>query len=106
MLTLGWMLSTGVGVVTAILVSANFFSGLTPTVMDGIFAFGFIAAAIGGLESPVGALVAGVAFGIVDAVRLRLRELERRHHHRPRHPGRLADGPPERGVHESSARRV
>jgi branched-chain amino acid transport system permease protein len=66
LLTLGWMLSTAVGVITAILVSTNFFSGLTPTVMDGIFAYGFIAAAIGGLESPVGAIVAGVLLGIVN----------------------------------------
>jgi branched-chain amino acid transport system permease protein len=66
MLTLGWMLSTVVGVITTILVSANFFSGLTPTVMDGIFAYGFIAAAIGGLESPVGAVVAGVLLGVVN----------------------------------------
>jgi branched-chain amino acid transport system permease protein len=66
LLTLGWMLSTAVGVITTILVSANFFSGLTPTVMDGIFAYGFIAAAIGGLESPVGAVVAGVLLGVVN----------------------------------------
>jgi branched-chain amino acid transport system permease protein len=66
LLTLGWMLSTVVGVITTILVSANFFSGLTPTVMDGIFAYGFIAAAIGGLESPVGAIIAGVLLGIIN----------------------------------------
>jgi branched-chain amino acid transport system permease protein len=66
LLTLGWMLSTAVGVITTILVSANFFSGLTPTVMDGIFAYGFIAAAIGGLESPVGAIIAGVLLGIIN----------------------------------------
>jgi branched-chain amino acid transport system permease protein len=34
--------------------------------MDGIFAYGFIAAAIGGLESPVGAIVAGVLLGIIN----------------------------------------
>ncbi|MFI5035804.1 MAG: branched-chain amino acid ABC transporter permease [Acidimicrobiales bacterium] len=65
MLTLGWMLSTGVGTVTTILVSSNYYNGLTPQVMDGIFAFGFIAAAVGGLESPVGAIVAGVSIGVV-----------------------------------------
>jgi len=65
MLTLGWTLSTGVGTVTAILVSSNFFTGLTPQVMDGIFAFGFIAAAVGGLDSPVGSIVAGVVIGII-----------------------------------------
>ncbi|MGH9019838.1 MAG: branched-chain amino acid ABC transporter permease [Acidimicrobiales bacterium] len=65
MLTLGWMLSTAVGTVTTILVASNFFSGLTPQVMDGIFAFGFIAAAVGGLDSPVGAVVSGVVVGII-----------------------------------------
>ena len=55
LLTLGWMLATVVGVITTVLVAGGgFFSGLTPQVMDGIFAYGFIAAAIGGLESPVG----------------------------------------------------
>jgi branched-chain amino acid transport system permease protein len=66
LLTLGWMLSTVVGVITTVLVSSNFFTGLTPQVMDGIFAFGFIAAAIGGLESPVGAIVAGILLGIAN----------------------------------------
>ena len=66
LLTLGWMLSTVVGVITTILVASNFFTGLTPQVMDGIFAYGFIAAAIGGLESPVGAIIAGVVLGIVN----------------------------------------
>jgi branched-chain amino acid transport system permease protein len=67
LLTLGWMLATVVGVITTVLVAGGgFFSGLTPQVMDGIFAYGFIAAAIGGLESPVGAIVAGVVLGIVN----------------------------------------
>jgi branched-chain amino acid transport system permease protein len=66
LLTLGWMLATVVGVITTILVAGGFFSGLTPQVMDGIFAYGFIAAAIGGLESPVGAIAAGVVLGIVN----------------------------------------
>ncbi|HUX03856.1 MAG TPA: branched-chain amino acid ABC transporter permease [Acidimicrobiales bacterium] len=65
MLTLGWILSTAVGSITAVLVASNYFTGLTPTSMDGVFAFGFIAAAIGGLDSPVGALVSGVALGII-----------------------------------------
>ncbi len=64
MLTLGWMLSTAVGTITTILVASNYFTGLTPQVMDGVFAFGFIAAAVGGLDSPVGAIVSGVSIGI------------------------------------------
>jgi len=65
MLTLGWVLSTGVGTICTVLVASNFFTGLTPQVMDGIFAFGFIAAAVGGLDSPVGAVVSGVTIGII-----------------------------------------
>ncbi|HUV58126.1 MAG TPA: branched-chain amino acid ABC transporter permease [Acidimicrobiales bacterium] len=65
MLTLGWMLSTAVGTITTVLVASNFFTGLTPQVMDGIFAFGFIAAAVGGLDSPVGAIISGVVMGII-----------------------------------------
>lgn len=65
MLTLGWMLSSAVGVVTAVLVASSFFTGLTPQLLDGIFAYGFIAAAVGGLDSPVGAVTSGVALGIV-----------------------------------------
>ncbi len=65
MLTLGWMLSTGVGTVTTILVASNYFTGLTPQVMDGVFAFGFIAAAVGGLDSPVGAIISGISIGII-----------------------------------------
>ena len=64
MLTFGWMLSTGVGTITAVLVASNFVSGLTPGLMDSIFAFGFISAAVGGLDSPVGALTTGVVLGI------------------------------------------
>jgi len=66
MLTLGWVLASGVGALAAVLVSSDI-SGLTPGVMDTIFVFGFVAAAIGGLESPVGALVVGIALGILDA---------------------------------------
>jgi len=65
MLTLGWMLSSAVGAITAVLVASNYFTGLTPTAMDGVFAFGFIAAAIGGLDSPVGALLSGISLGII-----------------------------------------
>jgi branched-chain amino acid transport system permease protein len=57
MLTLGWVLSTGVGTIAAVLVASNFFSGLNPQLMDSIFAFGFIAAAIGGLDINSNAII-------------------------------------------------
>jgi branched-chain amino acid transport system permease protein len=40
-------------------------AGMAPNMLDGMFILGFIAAAIGGLESPLGALVAGVAIGTI-----------------------------------------
>ena len=67
MLTLGWMLATGVATVAAVIVSSGFISGLTPAGMEGPFAVGFIAAAVGGLESPSGAIVGGVGFGILES---------------------------------------
>ena len=67
MLTLGWMLACGVAAVAAVIVSSGFISGLTPSGMEGPFAAGFIAAAVGGLESPSGALVGGISLGILEA---------------------------------------
>ena len=66
MLTLGWMLSCSVGAVAAVIVAGGFATGLTPSEMEAPFAVGFIAAAVGGLDSPVGALFAGIAFGVIE----------------------------------------
>jgi branched-chain amino acid transport system permease protein len=67
MLTIGWILASGVGAVAAvILTSSSFQQPLQPPVMEAPFAIAFIAAAIGGLESPTGALVAGIAFGVME----------------------------------------
>lgn len=64
LLTLGWILSTGVGTLAAVVVSTG--QVLAPTNMDGIFVSAFIAAAVGGLESPLGAIVAGLAIGLTE----------------------------------------
>lgn len=66
MRTIGWGLSAGIGAVAGILFSSQS-SGVFPGNMDGVFVYGFIAAAIGGLESPVGALTAGMALGLLQA---------------------------------------
>jgi branched-chain amino acid transport system permease protein len=67
MLTLGWILASGVGAVAAvILTSSGFQNPLQPPVMEAPFAIAFIAAAVGGLESPSGALLAGIGFGIMQ----------------------------------------
>ena len=65
MLTIGWMLSTGVGAVAAVIVGSGSF-GLYPTNMNGIFIAGFIAAAVGGLESPLGAVAGGLLIGLAE----------------------------------------
>jgi len=65
MLTIGWMLSAGVGAIAAVITASATF-GLFPTDMDGIFVAGFIAAAVGGLESPMGAVAGGLLIGLAE----------------------------------------
>jgi branched-chain amino acid transport system permease protein len=65
MLTIGWMLSAGVGAIAAVITASGSF-GLFPTDMDGIFVAGFIAAAVGGLESPMGAIAGGLLLGLLE----------------------------------------
>jgi branched-chain amino acid transport system permease protein len=65
MLTIGWMLSAGVGAIAAVIIASGNF-GLFPTDMNGIFVAGFIAAAVGGLESPIGAIAGGLLIGLAE----------------------------------------
>jgi len=64
MLTLGWALAGLVGALAGMLVIP---SGLViiPQSMDSVFVLGFTGAVVGGLDSPVGAVVGGVATGLV-----------------------------------------
>jgi len=62
-LTLGWALAGLIGALAGMLVSPNTF--LYPSSMDSIFVLGFTAAVIGGLDSPVGAIVGGLILGVV-----------------------------------------
>jgi branched-chain amino acid transport system permease protein len=64
MLTLGWALAGLVGALAGMLVIPSGL-GLYPQAMDGVFVIGFTAAVVGGLESPVGAVVGGVVTGLV-----------------------------------------
>jgi branched-chain amino acid transport system permease protein len=63
MLTLGWALAAVIGSLAAVLVSPNV--PLSPTSMDEVFVFGFTGAVIGGLDSPVGAILGGVGLGVL-----------------------------------------
>jgi branched-chain amino acid transport system permease protein len=62
-LTLGWALAGLFGALAGVLVTPSTF--LYPNSMDSIFVLGFTAAVIGGLDSPLGAVVGGVLLGIV-----------------------------------------
>jgi branched-chain amino acid transport system permease protein len=62
-LTLGWALAGLIGALAGLLVSPATF--LYPSSMDSIFVLGFTAAVIGGLDSPVGAIVGGLILGVV-----------------------------------------
>jgi branched-chain amino acid transport system permease protein len=63
MRTLGWALAGLIGALAGMLVTPS--TLLYPNSMDAIFVLGFTAAVIGGLESPVGAVVGGLLLGVV-----------------------------------------
>lgn len=66
MLTLGWALAAVVGALAAMLVVAgNASGGLSPNALDLVFVEGFTAAIVGGLDSPLGAVLGGVGVGLV-----------------------------------------
>ncbi|MFC5061515.1 branched-chain amino acid ABC transporter permease [Actinomycetospora atypica] len=62
MLTLGWALAAVVGSLSGLLIAGG--SLVWPAYMDGLIVFGFVAAVLGGLESPGGAVVGGLVLGI------------------------------------------
>jgi branched-chain amino acid transport system permease protein len=61
-LTLGWALAGVAGALAGLLVAPT--SSFGPYYMDLILVYGFTAAVIGGLESPVGALIGGLITGL------------------------------------------
>lgn len=62
MLTLGWALAGAGGAVAGMLAAPRVF--LFPNNMDAVLVFAFTAAIIGGLDSPIGALVGGLIMGV------------------------------------------
>ena len=61
MLTLGWALASMVGALAGVLIAPSLL--LYPTYMDQVLVFGFTGAILGGLDSPPGAVVGGLAIG-------------------------------------------
>ena len=62
MLTLGWALAAVVGSLSGLLIAGGEF--VYPAYMDSLIVFGFVAAVLGGLDSPIGAIVGGLALGL------------------------------------------
>lgn len=62
MFTIGWALAAAVGAVAGVLVAPSVFLG--PNTFDPILIGGFVAAVLGGLDSPPGAVVGGLLLGL------------------------------------------
>jgi branched-chain amino acid transport system permease protein len=65
MLTLGWALAAMVGALAGVLIAGTQPNYINPNGFDGLLILGFTAAVIGGLDSPLGAVVGGVLVGVV-----------------------------------------
>jgi branched-chain amino acid transport system permease protein len=66
MLALGWGLAAAVGAVSGMMVAPIVF--LDPNMMQPVLFFAFVAAVLGGIESPLGSVVGGVILGVLLAL--------------------------------------
>jgi branched-chain amino acid transport system permease protein len=64
MLMLGWGLAAALGAAAGVFVAPKLF--LDPNLMAGVLIYAIAAAAVGGLDSPVGAVVGGIGIGVVE----------------------------------------
>ena len=62
MLALGWGLAAVLGAIAGMLTAPSVF--LDPTMMQAILIYAFAAAVLGGIDSPVGAVLGGLALGV------------------------------------------
>ena len=64
MIALGWGMASAIGAIAGILVAPVVF--LEPNMMGGVLIYGFAAAVLGGLSSPLGAVIGGFLVGIFE----------------------------------------
>jgi branched-chain amino acid transport system permease protein len=64
MIALGWGMAAAIGAVAGMLIAPVVF--LDPNMMGGVLIYGFAAAVLGGLSSPLGAVVGGFLVGIIE----------------------------------------
>ncbi len=67
MLMFGWALSAALGAAAGCFVAAQR-TGFDASLMQQVLVFAFAAAALGGFDSPLGAIIAGLIVGIADAL--------------------------------------
>jgi branched-chain amino acid transport system permease protein len=63
MLALGWGLAATLGAVAGVLTAPTF--GLDPQMMQAVLIYAFAAAVLGGIDSPIGAVVGGLVLGVL-----------------------------------------
>jgi branched-chain amino acid transport system permease protein len=66
LLALGWGFAAALGAVSGMMVAPTVF--LTPNMMQAVLIYAFASAVLGGLESPVGAVLGGLALGVLIAM--------------------------------------
>jgi branched-chain amino acid transport system permease protein len=66
MLALGWGLAAAVGAVAGMMVAPIVY--LDPNMMGGILLYAFAAALLGGIDSPLGAVIGGFVVGVLENV--------------------------------------
>jgi len=64
MLALGWGLAAGIGAIAGMMVAPIVF--LDPNMMGGILLYSFAGALLGGIDSPLGAVLGGFAVGVIE----------------------------------------
>jgi branched-chain amino acid transport system permease protein len=64
MIALGWGMASAIGAIAGILIAPVVF--LEPNMMGGVLLYGFAAAVLGGLSSPLGAVLGGFLVGVFE----------------------------------------
>src|SRR6185312_5203458 len=64
MIALGWGMAAAIGAVAGMMIAPVVF--LEPNMMLSILLYGFAAAVVGGLSSPLGAVIGGFAVGVIE----------------------------------------
>lgn len=68
MLMLGWAIAAAIGAVAGVLAASRGTGAFDTSLMQQVLVFAFAAAALGGFDSPLGAVVGGLIVGVADAL--------------------------------------